>query len=154
MLDGEILVQNHCYRADEMALVLDMAKEFGYKVVDAKAVHANRIRTRASEALEEAVKAKLDGIPLKLFDADLPATPEKFRNKEGRGPRVFTPFWRRLLRRKRDRPAPARAKNSSARKGHHKRQTRRAGSSSRPSPTGPRAFARHGPPVNRPRCAA
>lgn len=32
VLDGEILVQNHCYRADEMANVLDMAKEFGYKV--------------------------------------------------------------------------------------------------------------------------
>lgn len=32
VLDGEILVQNHCYRADEMALVLDMAKEFGYHV--------------------------------------------------------------------------------------------------------------------------
>ncbi len=32
VLAGEILIQNHCYRADEMALVLDMAKEFGYKV--------------------------------------------------------------------------------------------------------------------------
>lgn len=32
VLDGEILVQNHCYRADEMAQVLDMAKEFGYHV--------------------------------------------------------------------------------------------------------------------------
>ena len=32
VLDGEILVQNHCYRADEMAVVLDMGKEFGYKV--------------------------------------------------------------------------------------------------------------------------
>ena len=32
VLDGEILVQNHCYRADEMANILDMAKEFGYKV--------------------------------------------------------------------------------------------------------------------------
>ena len=32
VLAGEILVQNHCYRADEMANVLDMAKEFGYKV--------------------------------------------------------------------------------------------------------------------------
>jgi imidazolonepropionase-like amidohydrolase len=32
VLDGEILVQNHCYRADEMAIVLDMGKEFGYKV--------------------------------------------------------------------------------------------------------------------------
>ena len=32
VLDGDILVHNHCYRADEMALVMDMAKEFGYKV--------------------------------------------------------------------------------------------------------------------------
>ncbi len=32
VLDGEILIQNHCYRADEMAIVMDMAKEFGYKV--------------------------------------------------------------------------------------------------------------------------
>lgn len=32
VLDGNILVHNHCYRADEMALVLDMAREFGYKV--------------------------------------------------------------------------------------------------------------------------
>jgi imidazolonepropionase-like amidohydrolase len=32
VLDGDIKIQNHCYRADEMAIVLDMAKEFGYKV--------------------------------------------------------------------------------------------------------------------------
>ena len=32
VLAGEILVQNHCYRADEMAIVMDMAREFGYKV--------------------------------------------------------------------------------------------------------------------------
>jgi imidazolonepropionase-like amidohydrolase len=32
VLAGEILVQNHCYRADEMANIIDMAKEFGYKV--------------------------------------------------------------------------------------------------------------------------
>jgi imidazolonepropionase-like amidohydrolase len=32
VLDGEILIQNHCYRADEMAIVLDMAEEMGYKV--------------------------------------------------------------------------------------------------------------------------
>jgi imidazolonepropionase-like amidohydrolase len=31
-LKGEILVQMHCYRADEMAAVLDMAREFGYHV--------------------------------------------------------------------------------------------------------------------------
>lgn len=32
VLSGDILVHNHCYRADEMALVMDMAKEMGYKV--------------------------------------------------------------------------------------------------------------------------
>ncbi len=32
VLSGEIRVQNHCYRADEMAIVMDMAREFGYKV--------------------------------------------------------------------------------------------------------------------------
>jgi imidazolonepropionase-like amidohydrolase len=31
-LNGDIIVNMHCYRCDEMALVLDMAKEFGYKV--------------------------------------------------------------------------------------------------------------------------
>ena len=32
VLDGEILVQMHCYRADEMVQMLDIAKEFDYKV--------------------------------------------------------------------------------------------------------------------------
>ena len=31
-LKGEILVHHHCYRADEMAIVLDMAREFGYRL--------------------------------------------------------------------------------------------------------------------------
>ena len=32
VLEGKILVHNHCYRADEMAIMIDMAKEFGYHV--------------------------------------------------------------------------------------------------------------------------
>lgn len=32
VLDGKILVQMHCYRADEMVQILDIAKEFDYKV--------------------------------------------------------------------------------------------------------------------------
>ncbi len=32
VLNGDILVQNHCYRADEMANVIAMSKEFGYHV--------------------------------------------------------------------------------------------------------------------------
>ena len=32
VLDGKILVQNHCYRADEMANIIQLSHEFGYKV--------------------------------------------------------------------------------------------------------------------------
>src|SRR5687768_9516063 len=32
VLDGQILIHNHCYRADEMAIMIDVAKEFGYKI--------------------------------------------------------------------------------------------------------------------------
>ena len=32
VLRGEILVHNHCYRADEMAMMIDVAKEFNYKI--------------------------------------------------------------------------------------------------------------------------
>jgi imidazolonepropionase-like amidohydrolase len=32
VLEGKILVQNHCYRADEMAQMIDMSKEFGYHI--------------------------------------------------------------------------------------------------------------------------
>jgi|TARA_A100001388_G_scaffold8973_1_gene6391 imidazolonepropionase-like amidohydrolase len=32
VLDGEILVHNHCYRADEMATMINIGEEFGYKI--------------------------------------------------------------------------------------------------------------------------
>lgn len=32
VLNGEILIHMHCYRADEMATILDLADEFGYQV--------------------------------------------------------------------------------------------------------------------------
>jgi len=32
VLKGEILVHNHCYRAEEMAMMIDIAKEFNYKI--------------------------------------------------------------------------------------------------------------------------
>lgn len=30
VLEGEILVHNHCYKAEELAMMIDMGKEFGY----------------------------------------------------------------------------------------------------------------------------
>jgi imidazolonepropionase-like amidohydrolase len=32
VLAGDILVHNHCYRADEMAVMIDLSKEMGYKI--------------------------------------------------------------------------------------------------------------------------
>jgi imidazolonepropionase-like amidohydrolase len=32
VLDGRMLVHNHCYRADEMAIMLDMAREYGFHI--------------------------------------------------------------------------------------------------------------------------
>jgi imidazolonepropionase-like amidohydrolase len=32
VLEGEILIHNHCYRGDEMSIMLEIAEEFGYKV--------------------------------------------------------------------------------------------------------------------------
>ena len=32
VLAGEILIQNHCYRADEMATMIDISREFGFKI--------------------------------------------------------------------------------------------------------------------------
>jgi imidazolonepropionase-like amidohydrolase len=32
VLSGEILVHNHCYRADEMSVMLEIAREFDYKI--------------------------------------------------------------------------------------------------------------------------
>lgn len=32
VLDGSVLIQNHCYRADEMAVMIDISKEFGYHI--------------------------------------------------------------------------------------------------------------------------
>jgi imidazolonepropionase-like amidohydrolase len=45
VLDGEILVHNHCYRADEMAVMIDIAKEFGYRISSFHhAVEAYKVR--------------------------------------------------------------------------------------------------------------
>ncbi len=32
VLAGKIIIHNHCYRADEMAIMIDIAKEMGYKI--------------------------------------------------------------------------------------------------------------------------
>src|SRR5687768_3064990 len=45
VLDGEIRIQNHCYRGDEMATMIDIAKEFNFKIASFHhAVEAYKVR--------------------------------------------------------------------------------------------------------------
>src|SRR5262245_55250319 len=45
VLDGEIRIQNHCYRADEMATMIDISKEFGFTIASFHhAVEAYKVR--------------------------------------------------------------------------------------------------------------
>ncbi len=71
VLDGKILVQNHCYRADEMAQVIDMAKEFGYKVTAFHhAVEAYKIGDLLKEnGICAAIWADWWGFKMEAFDA-------------------------------------------------------------------------------------
>jgi imidazolonepropionase-like amidohydrolase len=50
VLDGEILVHMHCYRADEMAIMMDVMKEFNYKIgTFHHAVEAYKIADKLAE---------------------------------------------------------------------------------------------------------
>ena len=51
VLKGEILVHNHCYRADEMHIMLDIAEEFGFKIRSFHhALEAYKLKERLAKA--------------------------------------------------------------------------------------------------------
>ena len=51
VLDGSIMVQNHCYRADEMAVMMDIADEFGFHITAFHhAIEAYKIAPQLAEA--------------------------------------------------------------------------------------------------------
>jgi len=71
VLRGEILIQHHCYRADEMAIVVDMSREFGYRV---SAFHHATEAYKISNLLAEnkvcaAVWADWWGFKMESYDA-------------------------------------------------------------------------------------
>jgi len=71
VLKGEILVQNHCYRADEMAVMIDVASEFGYKI---RAFHHAVESYKIAELLAEndicvATWATRWGFKMEAYDA-------------------------------------------------------------------------------------
>ena len=50
VLEGEILVHNHCYRADEMATMIQLSKEFGFKIASFHhGVEAYKVRDLLAE---------------------------------------------------------------------------------------------------------
>ncbi len=71
VLAGQILVQNHCYRADEMAQVIDMSHEFGYKIAAFHhAVEAYKIADLlAREGICAAMWADWYGFKMEAYDA-------------------------------------------------------------------------------------
>ena len=71
VLDGDILVHNHCYRADEMAQVMDMAKEMGYRVTAFHhAVEAYKIGDLLREnGVCSAIWADWYGFKMEAYDA-------------------------------------------------------------------------------------
>jgi imidazolonepropionase-like amidohydrolase len=70
VLDGRILVQNHCYRADEMAVIVGLTREFGYKVsAFHHAVEAYKIAPLlAAEGICAAIWADWWGFKMESYD--------------------------------------------------------------------------------------
>ena len=70
VLDGEILIHNHCYRADEMVTMIDLAKEFNYKITAFHhAVESYKIADYLAEAdICSAMWADWWGFKLEAFD--------------------------------------------------------------------------------------
>ena len=70
-MNGDIQVHIHCYRADEMAVMLDLAREFGFKVAAFHhGVEAYKLADRlAQEGVCGALWADWWGFKMEAFDA-------------------------------------------------------------------------------------
>ncbi len=70
VLRGNILVQNHCYRADEMMQMLDLAREFGFRIRSFHhAVEAYKIAdVLAREGVAASIWADWWGFKMESFD--------------------------------------------------------------------------------------
>ena len=81
-------------RGPAAKVIADLAQE-----VQASAVHWIESDIASQAAAERDVSAALEevGVAGRSFPSDLLVKPTSLRNKEGRGLRVFTPFWKRVL---------------------------------------------------------
>ena len=67
---GELLIHNHCYRSDEMAIMLDLAKEFGFRIsAFHHGVEAYKLADRlAAEGVCGALWADWWGFKMEAYD--------------------------------------------------------------------------------------
>jgi deoxyribodipyrimidine photo-lyase len=74
-------------------IIAELARE-----TNADTVFWNEIVQAPYQAVADQVAASLEaiGVASRSFPGDLLAAPASLRNKEGRGLRVFTPFWKRM----------------------------------------------------------
>jgi deoxyribodipyrimidine photo-lyase len=74
-------------------VIAELARETG-----AQSVFWNEIAQSSHQAVADQVAAAVApmGVATRAFPGDLLVHPADIRNKEGRGLRVFTPFWRRV----------------------------------------------------------
>lgn len=81
-------------RGPAAEVIPDLAKE-----VQASAVHWIGSDIASQATVERDVSAALEevGVAARSFPSDLLVKPTSLRSKEGRGLRVFTPFWKRVL---------------------------------------------------------
>ncbi|NVN86707.1 MAG: deoxyribodipyrimidine photo-lyase [Rhodopseudomonas sp.] len=88
-LGGTLLLR----RGPADRIITGLARE-----IDAGGVYWNEIEMAPERAQADALDASLDrlGIPTHRFRGDLLAAPRDIRTKDGRGLRVFTPFWKRV----------------------------------------------------------
>ena len=79
---------------DSVNIIATLARE-----TSASAVFWNTSHIPPQAAREREVAAALDkiGVRHETFPGDLLVPPERIRTKDGRGLRVFTPFWKRVL---------------------------------------------------------
>jgi deoxyribodipyrimidine photo-lyase len=80
-------------RGSAAKVICELARETG-----AAGVFWNELAQAPHQAVAEQVAAALQaiGVPSQVLPGDLLAAPSSIRSKEGRGLRVFTPFWRRV----------------------------------------------------------
>jgi deoxyribodipyrimidine photo-lyase len=90
---GAVGVQLLLRKGSAARIITDLARETG-----ASDVFWNRIAQAPHQAIEDEIASAFRdlGVNVHAFAGDLLAAPDTVRTKEGRGLRVFTPFWRRV----------------------------------------------------------